>query len=129
MRHEFDATPASWHLGAVDAAGRIVATSSFYAVPYPLRPEAQPAVQLQFMAVDPMVQGRGIGSGVLTEAIRRLKATGTILLWASARDAALPFYARFGFTTIEWSGFTPSQTSRPHHIIELDLAPSGSPGH
>jgi predicted N-acetyltransferase YhbS len=121
MRHELDATPGAWHLGAVDAAGRVVATSSFYPLRCPLRPEAHPAVQLQFMAVDPSVQGRGVGSAVMTEAIRRLKATGTVLLWASARDTALSFYERFGFTTVEGSGFAPPETGRPHHVIELDL--------
>jgi predicted N-acetyltransferase YhbS len=74
------------------------------------------------MAVEPVVQRRGIGSAVMTDAIRRLKGTNAILLWASARDIVLPFYGRFGFTTIEGSGFTPPQTGRPHHIIELDLA-------
>src|SRR5205807_6075805 len=110
MRHHLDAAPGTWHVGAVDAAGRVVATSSFYAVPCPSRPEAQPAIQLQFMAVDPTVQGQGIGSAVLVEAIRRLRAVGVVLLWASARDVALPFYERFGFTIVEGSGFTPSQT-------------------
>lgn len=56
-----------------------MAISSFYFVPYPLRPEAQPAVVLQFMAVDPLLQGKGIGSVVMTEAIRRLKATDAVL--------------------------------------------------
>ncbi|HEV2034814.1 MAG TPA: GNAT family N-acetyltransferase [Candidatus Dormibacteraeota bacterium] len=96
MRHELDATTGAWHLGAVDAASQVVAISSFYFVPHPLRPEARPAVVLQFMAVDPLLQGRGIGSAVMTEAIRRLKATDAVLLWANARDAALHFYERFG---------------------------------
>jgi predicted N-acetyltransferase YhbS len=121
MRHELDATPGSWHLGAVDASGRVVATSSFYLVACPARPEAQPAIQLQFMAVEPMVQGKGAGSVVLIEAIRRLKASDAVLLWARARDTALPFYQRFGFITAESSGLNPIDTGRPHHIIELDL--------
>jgi hypothetical protein len=33
MRHELDATAGSWHLGAVDASGHVVAISSFYLVP------------------------------------------------------------------------------------------------
>ena len=121
MVHELDTTPGAWHLGAVDAAGRVVAISSFYFVPYPLRPEAQPAVELQFMAVDPVVQGAGIGSAVMTEAIRRLKASDAVLLWANARDAALRFYERFGFTIAPGSEFTPPETGRPHHLIELWL--------
>jgi ribosomal protein S18 acetylase RimI-like enzyme len=74
MHHHLDTTPGAWHLGAVDATGRVVATSSFYVVACPLRPDARPAVQLQFMAVDPAVQRMGAGSAIMAEAIRRLKA-------------------------------------------------------
>jgi GNAT superfamily N-acetyltransferase len=119
-RHELDASPGAWHLGAVDATGRVVATSSFYTVPCPLRPEARPAVQLQFMAVEPMVQRKGVASAVLAEAIRRLKATDAIpscgrtlaiLCCPSTNDSA----------TIQGSGSTPPETGRPHNIIGLDL--------
>jgi predicted N-acetyltransferase YhbS len=79
------------------------------------------------MAVEPMLQRRGIGSAVLTEAIRRLKSTGAVLLWANARDTALPFYERFGFATVERSDVVPPATGRPHHIIELDLASFPTP--
>jgi predicted N-acetyltransferase YhbS len=122
MHYELDDAPGAWHLGAVDATGRVVAISSFYLVSYPLRPEAQPAVELNFMAVDPALQGKGIGSAVMTEAIRRLKATDATVLWANARDTALPFYERFGFIMAPDSGVTPSAMGRPHHLIELDLA-------
>jgi predicted N-acetyltransferase YhbS len=121
MHHQLDATSGAWHLGAVDAKGHIVATSSFYVVACPLRPDARPAVQLQFMAVDPAVQGMGAGTAIMTDALRRLKATGAVLLWASARDSAVPFYERFGFVTIDGSGFTPPETGRPHQTIVLDL--------
>lgn len=60
MHHELDDTDGAWHLGAVDAAGRIVAISSFYLVPYPPRPASQLSVELAFMAVDPALQGRGL---------------------------------------------------------------------
>lgn len=122
VRHDLDDTPGAWHIGAADPTGRVVATSSLYPVTCPFRPQVEPAVQLQFMAVDPAVQRRGIGSAVMTEIIRRLKTTDTVLLWANARDNALPFYLRFGFETVQGSSFTPPQTGRPHHIIELDLA-------
>ncbi len=59
---------AAWHLGVVDEPGRVVATSSFYPVACPLRPELKPAVQLQFMAVDPAVRRQGLGSAVMAEA-------------------------------------------------------------
>jgi GNAT superfamily N-acetyltransferase len=121
MHHELDDTDGAWHLGAVDAAGRIVAISSFYLTPYPPRPAAQPSVELAFMAVPPALQGRGIGSAVMDEAIRRLKATDAVILWANARDSALRFYERFGFAAAPASGYTPPETGRPHSLIELAL--------
>ncbi len=121
VHHELDDSPGAWHLGAIDETGHVVAISSLYAVSCPLRPQAQPAVQLAFMAVDPTLQLRGIGSAVLSEVIQRLKATEVTLLWANARDNALPFYERFGFKSVEGSGFIGPQTGRPHHIIELCL--------
>ncbi|PYQ67885.1 MAG: hypothetical protein DMF54_02785 [Acidobacteria bacterium] len=67
---------------------------------------------------------RVLGSAVTAEAIRRLKATNTILLWANARDSASRFYERFGFTSAPGSGYTPPGTGRPHRLIELDLVQS-----
>lgn len=122
MHHELDDTAGAWHLGAVDATGRVVAISSFYFVPCPVRRDVRPAVELAFMAVDPAFQGKGIGSAVMSEAIRRLKATDAILMWASARDTALHFYERFAFKVAPDSQFTPAETGRLHHLIELDLA-------
>jgi predicted N-acetyltransferase YhbS len=121
MHHEMDDSAGAWHLGAVDEAGRIVAISSFYFDEFPLRPEAQPAVQLAFMAVDPAVQREGIGTAMLTDAIRRLRASDAVLVWANARDSALPFYERFGFRTVPKSEYALPESSRPHHLIELDL--------
>ena len=121
MHHELDDSQGAWHLGALNPAARVVAISSFYLTPYPPRPEAQPSVELAFMAVDPALQGKGIGSAVMAEAIRRLKVTDAIILWANARDSALRFYERFGFTTAPGSRHTPPETGRPHSLIELDL--------
>jgi GNAT superfamily N-acetyltransferase len=101
VRHDLDAGPGTWHLDAVDDAGRVIAITSFYAVAYPCRPGASSPARLQFMAVDPALQGRGVGSAVLAEALRRLRATGATLLWANARETALSFYTRFGFTVVE----------------------------
>jgi predicted N-acetyltransferase YhbS len=121
MKDELDDSPGAWHLGAVDADDRVVAISSLYVVPCDLCPQAEPAVQLQNMAVEPAVQRQGIGSAVMTEILRRLRLTDAVLLWANARDTALPFYQRFGFQTVPGSGVTSPGTGRPHHIIVLAL--------
>lgn len=77
------------------------------------------------MAVDPSVQRVGIGSELLAEALRRLRSSGMTLLWATARDEALPFYERFGFVAVDGSAFTPVETKRPHHMIVLEINESG----
>jgi predicted N-acetyltransferase YhbS len=121
MHHVMDDSPGAWHLGAVDQTGRIVAISTFYFDADPRRPEAGPAVQLAFMAVDPAVQGEGIGTAVMSEAIRRLRESDAVLLWANARDSALHFYEKFGFRAVPKSEFALPESGRPHHLIELDL--------
>jgi predicted N-acetyltransferase YhbS len=121
MHHDLDETLGAWHLGAVDETGRIVAISSFYFDADPLQPDARPAVRLAFMAVDPAVQRSGIGTAVMTEAIRRLRASDAVLVWANARDSALPLYEQFGFRTVPKSEYALPESSRPHHLIELDL--------
>src|SRR3989442_1399535 len=68
MRHELDALPGAWHIGAVDGDGRVVAISSYFPVPSPIHPDAQPAWQLQFMAVAPPVQRKRIWTAILTKA-------------------------------------------------------------
>lgn len=104
----------------------MAAISSLYNVPSPLRADVWPAVQLHNMALEPALHRQGIGRAVMVEILRRLRATDTALLWASARDSALPFYERFGFRVVEVSGFV-AQAGCPHHLIELDL--SGGPAY
>jgi GNAT superfamily N-acetyltransferase len=118
--HDLDSTTGAWHLGAIGAAGRVIATASLYPVPYPLCPGAKPATVLKFMAVDPGAQHQGVGTAVLSEILRRLRADGVRLVWASARDDAIPFYRRLGFTAHE--PLPPGGPgTRPHHLIHLDL--------
>jgi GNAT superfamily N-acetyltransferase len=95
--HELDEAPGSWHLGAVDSAGTVVAMATFFQLPFPYLPEVGGAYRLQFMAVEPSLQRAGLGTLVLTEGIRRLQSSGVPLLWATARPEAVPFYQRFGF--------------------------------
>jgi len=73
------------------------------------------------MAVEPSLQRSGAGSAVMAEAIRRLRATDAVLLWAHARDNAIPFYERFGFAVVQGSGGPVPRIGRPHHDIVLDL--------
>lgn len=119
VRFEQDAWPATFHLGARDAAGALVAIATFFPSPTPLR-EGRQAAQLRGMAVDTARQGTGIGRQLLDAAMEGLRNAGFEVLWANARDTALPFYRCLGMEVVG-EGFLTSDTKLPHHVVVRDL--------
>jgi GNAT superfamily N-acetyltransferase len=110
-----DDWPGTVHLGVRDA-GAIVAISTW--IPRPHHDEA--AVQLRGMATAVQMQGRGLGAILLAAGCERATKVAS-LVWARARDTALNFYVRNGFT-VEGDGFIDEQTQKPHHLIVRRLA-------
>ena len=117
VRIDGDDDPATLHIGAIDAGGKLVGTSSYYARPMPGSSEG-PAVQLRMMAVAASVQGRGVGGRILERAISELSARGDRLLWANARDSALGFYIAHGFDIVDGSQFVHEETGLPHTVVK-----------
>jgi GNAT superfamily N-acetyltransferase len=76
--------------------------------------------QLRGMAVDPRVQGTGVGRRLLAEAEDRLRAAGAPGLWANARDAAIGFYERAGWAVV---GAGYELVGLPHHRMERPFTP------
>jgi GNAT superfamily N-acetyltransferase len=109
-----DHLPGTFHLGVRDG-DVLVAISTW--IPRPHHDE--PGVQLRGMATAPDLQGRGVGALLLEAGCLR---AGTIapLVWARARDTALPFYLRHGFV-VEGDGFIDEHTAKPHHLITRRL--------
>ena len=97
---------------------RWLGVASFYPRPCPCA-TAVDAVQLRFMAVDPAMQGRGVGRDLLDQAIRGLRQQRVRLLWANGRDTALGFYRRAGFVIVG-EGFI-HEPGLPHHLVTFDL--------
>jgi GNAT superfamily N-acetyltransferase len=114
-----DARPDAFHLAAADADGRLVGVATFFLQPTPWR-DGQRAAQLRGMAVEPTVQGQGVGAALLRAATDRLRSVGVTVLWANARDSALGFYERCGMVVVG-DGFLTSDTLLPHHVVVLDL--------
>ena len=56
--------------------------------------------QIRFMAVDPLVRGRGLGNLVLRECERRARAAGATSIVLNARDDIQGFYVRHGFVVV-----------------------------
>lgn len=55
-------------------------------------------MRLRKFATDPAFQGRGFGTQMLDHLLKEAKATGANVFWFDARESALPFYERNGFT-------------------------------
>jgi GNAT superfamily N-acetyltransferase len=111
---DVDDLAGTFHLGVHDGS-RLVAVSTW--TPQPHGDEA--AVRLRGMATLPVMQGRGIGA-ILLEAGCARAATVAPLVWARARDTALDFYLRHGFT-VDGEGFVDESTGKPHHVITRRL--------
>ena len=109
-----DVLPGTFHLGIRDGQA-VIAVSTWIPRPY----NDTPAVQLRGMATASQLQGHGLGS-LLLEAGCLRAATMADLVWARARDTALEFYLRHGFT-VEGDGFIDEQTQKPHHVIVRPL--------
>jgi GNAT superfamily N-acetyltransferase len=120
VRYPTDDDPSTWHLGAVDEDGTVVATSTFFAERCPVRPDVGGAFRLRSMAVAPGHQGQGLGARVLECAIERLGEQGAALVWANARDSALGFYVRCGFEVTDRS-FVEAETGLAHTVVVRSL--------
>lgn len=114
-RYAEDDLDITVHLVARDEAGRIVGTSTWLTRPFPHQPDA-PGVQLRGMAVDKSLQSRGVGALLLEAGVRRAREAGALNVWARARDSALAFYERNGFTVVG-DAFMDDATGMSHHLV------------
>jgi GNAT superfamily N-acetyltransferase len=103
------------HLGVRDDAGRLVAVSTWLPRPGPVDPQPGER-QLRGMAVDDGRRGTGVGAVLLTAGVQHAFDAGAPAVWANARDSALAFYQRHGFTIVG-EGFVDATTGIPHHRI------------
>ncbi len=125
-----DEWPGAVHLGVADAeaaGGEIVAVSSWIPreAPHGCGDDGGGArgVQLRGMATVEGLQGRGLGGLLLEAGVAAAAGGGAGVVWANARDAALPFYLRHGFA-VAGAGFIESVTGLPHHVIVRQLLPA-----
>jgi len=72
----------------------------------------EPAWQLRGMAVEPGLQGSGIGARLLAEAEQSILGSPTQLLWCNARVPASDFYKRHGWSVVSQVFDIP--TAGPH---------------
>ena len=114
-----DGQPGVLHVAArTQPDGAVIGACVLLPAPYPLRPDAPGAWQLRGMATAPDWQRRGVGGAVLARALTELEQRGAELVWCQARETAVEFYARQGFTD-EGEPFHHAETGIVHWFMWL----------
>jgi GNAT superfamily N-acetyltransferase len=115
-----DDDPRTWHLAAYDADDVVVGVVTFFPEAYPALP-GRSAERFRWMAVEPGLQGRGIGRLLMRRAAELLAQRDVEVMWAHGRDSALGFYQLLGFR-VEGEGFIDPDTGIGHHYVVIDVA-------
>jgi thiamine transport system ATP-binding protein len=110
-----DAEDDTTQLGARDVSGRLVGVSTWLWRPCPVEPGRRDR-QLRGMAVEPSLQGGGVGAALLAAGVDEAARLGATAVWANARDTALGFYASHGFDVLG-EGFVDEATGLAHHRV------------
>ncbi len=77
-------------------------------------------MQLKGMAVDDTLQTSGLGRQLIDAGVALAQERNAALVWARARDSAIGFYEKCGFTVVG-DGFIDGPTDMPHHIVVRSL--------
>lgn len=116
--YDGDDDSSTVHIGA-EKDGRIVATSTWLVVPWQLDTSVS-AVQLRGMAVLDDLQNSGVGRALIKAGIAHAQTIGARYVWAKARDSAIYFYERCGFSVVGDQFIEPA-SGMPHHLVVLEL--------
>ncbi|MFD1294414.1 GNAT family N-acetyltransferase [Lutibacter holmesii] len=106
----------TFHLGAF-SNNKLIAVSSFMSMSKTEFKGLQ--YQLRGMATLQSFHGKGAGKLMVKKAVELLKANSIDVLWCNAREVAVPFYLKQGFTVvgelfdIEFVG--------PHYVMKKEL--------
>jgi GNAT superfamily N-acetyltransferase len=98
----------------------------------PARPDVFPARQLRGMAVSEPRRGSGVGRALLDAGLERCRAEGVAVVWAHARESAVPWYEAHGMAAEGPVYDHPvGDGVLPHRTVVVDLrrasASSGGP--
>lgn len=96
-----DNLPSTFHVGILNADGKVISNGTFMQQGHPHFPKAARPYRLRGMATDPAFQGKGLGRQIIMAAEDELKKRGCDLLWFNARTSAEIFYKKLGYTAIE----------------------------
>ncbi len=92
-RFDGDDHPDAHHFAAIDKTDVIGCVTLL-----PSEYKGEPAWQLRGMAVAPDARGRGVGAALLRHVADHLPPPP--MLWCKAREPAVPFYEKHGWTPV-----------------------------
>jgi GNAT superfamily N-acetyltransferase len=75
--------------------------------------------QLRGMATDTERRGNGVGRLILSTAAKHVREEGGKLLWCNAREIAIPFYSKCGWSI--WSDLFDIPSVGPHVLMGLPI--------
>lgn len=113
-----DELATTFHLGA-QLDGIVVSISTWMLRRYPDLPEHQ-GHQVRGMATTPEHRGAGAGTVLLLAGIERCRGAESGVVWARARELAVPFYLRHGFE-VRGEPYVDLTTGLPHRDMTLRL--------
>jgi len=116
--YDGDSDAGTVHIGAM-IEDRVVATSTWLIASWP-NDATKRAVQLRGMAVLDEMQHRGVGQALIATGLAHARSLSAVYVWAKARDSAIPFYERCGFTVVGDQFMEPA-SGLPHHLVLLQL--------
>lgn len=102
---------ADIHLAAFDTRGHLVG----YLNLTPLSPEK---VKMRQVAVEPLLQGKGVGKTLVSASELLAKDLGFNTMTLHARETAVPFYQKLGYQIV---GDRFEEVSIPHYAMEKNL--------
>jgi len=118
---EVDIVRATWSSGATPHGQELVATDDGNRVVGHVLPalgelDGRPAIAIAPLCVEPDHQGRGVGSTLMEEALRRIEASGRPFVLLLGNPA---YYARFGFEAAASHGIHYSSVGvdNPHFMV------------
>ncbi|MFM8970326.1 MAG: GNAT family N-acetyltransferase, partial [Actinomycetota bacterium] len=72
------------------------------------------------MAVLDEMQNSGVGRALIDAGVAHARTLGARYVWAKARDSAIYFYERCGFTVVGEQFMEPA-SGMPHHLVVFEL--------
>lgn len=99
LRMPDDAVDGAFHVAVLGADGEAVGVATAMPADPPFDAEP-PAWRIRQMAVDPAVQGTGIGAALFDAVVQRIREQGGAAVWAESRATSVGFYLARGMSVV-----------------------------